>query len=407
MFRIFDRYLGRQVLVSTLFAVTLLSVVLVLGQIFKTLLDKVVEGILSPEAVVKFVAYSFPWSLSFTVPWGILTAVLLVFGRLSADNELIALRMSGQSLWRICTPVLVLALLASGLCFWINTVVAPHSFVEIRKTTQKAVLQDPKSIFRPDTLVDELSGFFIFAESKQGEKLKNMQVIELQPERAGDRARPARYYFSREAEVTAGNVQKTREISLDMKDNFIMARNWPGELPSDQVAALNPEERVAYAENLRLEREGMPEVSHIITDESELSVSLNKMFEKNAKLKVDGLTMSQLRTGLANPAALAVDGAIPPSHSSMLTELNRRLSFSLACFVLAFVGIPFGITAQRRETSVGFVLSLAVGISYFALIMLGGIWQNTPEKYPQIWVWVPNVIFGLLGLFLFMRLQRR
>jgi lipopolysaccharide export LptBFGC system permease protein LptF len=35
----------------------------------------------------------------------------------------------------------------------------------------------------------------------------------------------------------------------------------------------------------------------------------------------------------------------------MLTELNRRISFSLACFVLAFVAIPFGITVQRRETS--------------------------------------------------------
>jgi lipopolysaccharide export system permease protein len=205
----------------------------------------------------------------------------------------------------------------------------------------------------------------------------------------------------------AGNVQKTREISLDLKQNFIMARSWGRELPSDQVAALTPEEREAYLDKLRTEREGMPEVSHIVTDESQLSVSLNKMFEKNAKLKVDGLTMSQLRAGLANPAALAVDGAIPPSHSSMLTELNRRLSFSLACFVLAFVGIPFGITAQRRETSVGFVLSLAVGISYFALIMLGGIWQNTPEKYPQIWVWVPNILFGLFGLFMFVRLQRR
>ena len=114
MLRIFDRYLGRQVLVSTFFAVAVLSVVLVLGQIFKQLLDKLVDGTLPPDAILKFISYSFPWSLSFTVPWGILTAVLLVFGRLSADNELSALRMAGLSLRRICAPVLVLALLASG-----------------------------------------------------------------------------------------------------------------------------------------------------------------------------------------------------------------------------------------------------------------------------------------------------
>jgi len=407
MFRIFDRYLGRQVLVSTLFAVTLLSVVLVLGQIFKKLLDKLVDGTLPPEAILKFIGYSFPWSLSFTVPWGILTAVLLVFGRLSADNELIALRMSGLSLRRICVPVFVLALLASGLCFWINTVVAPHAFLEIRKTTQQAVLKDPKALFRPDTLIDELSGFFIFADSKEGEKLKNLQIIQLQPEKVGDRARPARYYFSREAEVMAGNVLKTREITLDMDDNFIMSRNWPAEASAPELEAMSPEAREAYTGRLRGEKEGLPEVSHLITGESQLSVSLVKMFEKNARMKVDALSMAQLNTGLANPAALAVDGSIPPSHSAMLYELNRRLSFSLACFVLAFVGIPFGITAQRRETSVGFVLSLVVGISYFALIMLGGIWQDTPGKFPQIWVWVPNIVFGLLGLVMFLRLQRR
>ena len=98
-------------------------------------------------------------------------------------------------------------------------------------------------------------------------------------------------------------------------------------------------------------------------------------------------------------------GLSPLAHSAMLTEFNRRISFSFACFVLAFVGIPFGITAQRRETSAGFVLSLIVGISYFALIMLGGLWQNSPDKYPHLWVWLPNVVFGILGMVLFLRLQ--
>jgi lipopolysaccharide export LptBFGC system permease protein LptF len=407
MFRIFDRYLGRQILVSTFFAVTVLSVVLVLGQIFKKLLDKLVEGILPPEAILKFIGYSFPWSLSFTVPWGILTAVLLVFGRLSADNELIALRMSGQSLRRICAPVFALAIAASCLCFWINTTVAPRSFLEIRRTTQQAVLNDPKAIFRADTLVDELTGFFIFAEAKEGEKMKNLQIIMLQEDRTGDRARPAKYFFSREAEIESGNVLKTKQLMLNLTDNFSLFRNWPSEASAEALKAMSAEQLAVYNEQLRLDKEGMPDVSPAATRYSGLPVSLQKMFDKNAKMRVDGMSMSQLLTGLRNPAELAVNGAIPPSHSGMLTELNRRISFSLACFVLAFVAIPFGITAQRRETSAGFVLSLIVGISYFALIMLGGIWQDSPDKYPHLWVWLPNVIFGILGTVMFLRLQRR
>jgi lipopolysaccharide export LptBFGC system permease protein LptF len=407
MFRIFDRYLGRQVLISTLFAVTLLSVVLVLGQIFKTLLDKLVEGVLSQEAILKFIGYSFPSSLSFTVPWGILTAVLLVFGRLSADNELIALRMSGMSLRRICAPVLVLAMLLSGLCFWINTAVAPNAYAQIRKSTQQSILNDPKAIFRPDALIDQLSGFFIFAESKDGDTLKNLQIIKLQENRSSERAKPSLYIFSKEAQVAEGDVIKTREIMMNLKNNAIMTRKWPAIISSADLKAMTDDERTAYTESQRLAREGMPEIGVSRTGYSQLGVTLNKMFEKNAKLRVDAMSMDQLRTGLANPAALAVDGAIPPSHSAMLTEFNRRLSFSLACIVLAFVGIPFGITAQRRETSVGFVLSLAVALCYFALIMLGGIWQDSPGKYPQVWVWVPNIVFGILGLFMFLRLQRR
>ena len=407
MFRIFDRYLGRQILVSTFFAVAVLSVVLVLGQIFKKLLDKLVEGTLPPEAILKFIGYSFPWSLSFTVPWGILTAVLLVFGRLSADNELIALRMSGQSLRRICAPVFVITLLASGLCLWINTTVAPNSFLEIRRTTQQAVLNDPEAIFRPDTLVDQLTGFFIFAEKKEGGKMKNLQVIQLQADRIGDRARPATYFFYRSAELESGNVQKTRQLLMNMEDNFMMVRNWPAEATAGELNAMSATQLAAYNENLRGEKEGMPVVAPASTTFSALPVSLQKMFDKNAKMRVDGMTMRQLLTGLRNPAELAVDGTIPPSHSGMLTELNRRISFSLACFVLAFVAIPFGITAQRRETSAGFVLSLVVGISYFALIMLGGIWQDSPDKYPHLWVWLPNVIFGILGTVMFLRLQRR
>jgi lipopolysaccharide export system permease protein len=403
MFRIFDRYLGRQVIVATLFSVTVLSVVLVLGQIFKKLLDKLVEGVLPPSVILKFVGYTFPGSLSFTVPWGMLTAVLLVFGRLSADNELIALRMAGLSLKRICAPVIALALAGSGLCFWINTTVAPNAVAEVRKITQNS-LNDPQSLFQPDRIIDQLTGFFIFAESKEGDKLKNLQIIQLQ---GSGGARPEKLFFAREGEVVSGNVVKTKRIDMNLTDNLNLIRNWPPEASAKQQRAMSEKQLAAYQASQRTGRDGPPDVSAAITSFSPIPVSLEKLFAKNARIKVEAMTMSQLRLGLKDRKALEVNGAEPPSHSEMLTEFNRRISFSLACFILSFVGISFGITAQRRETSIGFVLSLVVGISYFALIMLGGIWQNSPGKYPHLWVWLPNVIFGIMGLVMFRRIQRR
>src|SRR5438477_10380656 len=80
--RLLDRYIGRQLLVTAIFAVAVLSVVLVLGNIFKKLLDLLVNQNAPASLIFSFIAYVLPFSLTFTIPWGFLTAVLLVFGRL-------------------------------------------------------------------------------------------------------------------------------------------------------------------------------------------------------------------------------------------------------------------------------------------------------------------------------------
>src|SRR6186997_1755208 len=123
--KLLDRYVSRQVLVTSAFAVAILSVVLVLGNVFKQLLDLLVNHNVPLEFIVSFIGYILPFSLTFTIPWGFLTAVLLVFGKMSAENELIALRATGVSIPRICVPVLFFSLICVGICLWINVEVAP------------------------------------------------------------------------------------------------------------------------------------------------------------------------------------------------------------------------------------------------------------------------------------------
>src|ERR1700674_4374323 len=123
--KLIDRAVSRELLVNVLFAIAVLSLVLIVGNIFRKLLPLLVNHNVPLEYLLSFIAYVLPFSLIFTIPWGLLTAILLVFGRISADNELTALRCHGVSIARICHPLATLSLLCSAICLWLNVQVAP------------------------------------------------------------------------------------------------------------------------------------------------------------------------------------------------------------------------------------------------------------------------------------------
>src|SRR5437899_11522130 len=132
--RLIDRFVSRELLVNVLFAIVVLSLVLVVGNIFRKLLPLLVNHDVPVEYLVSFIAYVLPFSLIFTIPWGLLTAVLLVFARLSADNELIALRSNGVSVPRVCVSLAFGALGCTAISLWLNVQVAPAAQEKLRSS---------------------------------------------------------------------------------------------------------------------------------------------------------------------------------------------------------------------------------------------------------------------------------
>src|SRR5215217_3835165 len=179
---IIDRYVTRQVLTSSAFAVAVLSVVLVLGNVFKKLLDLLVNRDVPIEAILTFIAYILPFSLTFTIPWGFLTAVLLVFGKMSAENELIALRSSGISVPRACLTVFILAVACTGVCLWINVDVAPKAQVKMKDALYNIATSNPLAMFGSDKVIDQFPGRKIYVERNVGAQLENLLVYEMNEE---------------------------------------------------------------------------------------------------------------------------------------------------------------------------------------------------------------------------------
>src|SRR6202008_1823622 len=141
--KLIDKFVSRELIVNILFAIAVLSLVLVIGNIFRKLLPLLVNHNVPVEYLIAFIAYVLPFSLIFTIPWGLLTAVLLVFGRLSADNELIALRSNGVSIGRICVPLVIIAILCTIASIWLNVRVAPAAQEEMRSTVFNLATHNP------------------------------------------------------------------------------------------------------------------------------------------------------------------------------------------------------------------------------------------------------------------------
>jgi lipopolysaccharide export system permease protein len=92
---------------------------------------------------------------------------------------------------------------------------------------------------------------------------------------------------------------------------------------------------------------------------------------------------------------------------AMLTEMSKRVSLSLACVAFALMAMPLGVTAQRKETSVGFGISLALAFGYFFFVVLAEMLRADAGAYPYLLLWVPNILFVGIGTWLLLRLDYR
>jgi len=365
--KIIDRYIGKEILVTMLFAVAVLSLVLVLGNFFKRLLDLLVNHDAPLELILSFFVSILPFSLTFTIPWGFLIAVLLVFGRLSADSELVALRSNGISIPRLCVPLFFFAIVACLTCLWINIEVAPRAQEKMKNTVYRIAMNNPLSMFASDQVIDEFPGKKIYVERKEGTRLYNILVYEL-----GSRNELLSVIQAQQAELTTD--LDNQQVLMKLKDAQFEQRD--AQAPGD----------------LNKIRDG------VSVKEGTFPISLQDLYEKNkARRGIGQMTLEEL-----------LKNKVPQDKiTAARTEVHKRFSLSLASLAFLLVGVPLAVTAQRKDTSIGFLFSLVIAFLFFFFIVISDNLRNNPKAYPHLLVWIPNVLFITLGAFMFWRMAKK
>uniref|UniRef100_UPI0001572BFD LptF/LptG family permease n=1 Tax=Victivallis vadensis TaxID=172901 RepID=UPI0001572BFD len=88
-------------------------------------------------------------------------------------------------------------------------------------------------------------------------------------------------------------------------------------------------------------------------------------------------------------------------------ELNQRIAFALSPIAFLLLGLPLAIRTSRRETSVGLFLSVILAGVFFLSIILCESLSSFPHLYPQYLLWLPNIIFQILGAVMTYRISQR
>jgi len=367
--KIIDRYISGQILTTVIWTVCMLSLMLVVANAMRQLLELLMTHGLPLSYILSFIGDLLPFSMIYSIPWGLLLAVLLVFGKLSSENELVALRANGIGIIRICTPVFLITLGCLALCLWINLYVAPECERRFKELAFKLASTEPLALFGSDEVIDAFPNRKIYVGRKNGTTLEDLHIYEMNAQQV-----PVRVIYA-----------KRGTLEVDKENQRILLRIFDARYEDRDESDVNDLRRMHYG---------------ISVQEGVFPISLQELITKaHSSQRPTELTLSHLQQAMEQKEGKQL--------TILRTELSKRFSNSLAVITFVLIGIPLAITAHRRETSIGIAISICVAFTYFIFIVVADNVKGNASLHPEILVWLPNFIYLTLGGTLFYRLARR
>lgn len=355
-------YISKETLPIFLIGLMVFTIILLMDKIFRIIELIITRGV-KISHILMLLLFISPSFLIFTIPMALLLATLLSFGRFSQDNEITAFKASGISLYQLYFPILLFSigayLLTSFLVFyglpWGNRGFKATLYLMAQS---KADIEIKERVFN-----DTFEGFVIYVDKVplQGKKMEGILI-----------------YDEREKEKTN---------TIFAKEGFIFND------PKSQEILLN----LRHGDIHRFEpRTHVYQKMHF--ESYDLRLELSKTFGNlGKKLKEYEMSIDELRERIEKKRLMGED--ITPQE----VELHKRYAIPFSCLVFGLIGVVLGIQPRRSGRSYGFVLSILIILAYYIALTASEIFAMRKD-IPPIWAgWMPNILFGALGIFLLVK----
>lgn len=361
--KILRNYFLREFITPLFLALGVLTFVMLLGNLIK-IADMVIRKGVDIYSVSKLFFFMMPYLLTYTLPIAALTAVLLALGRLSGDNEIVAIRASGINMFTLVLPLLIVGMLLSLILVIFNDQVIPYAHYASRKILVDVGMKNPAAALEPGVFISSFERYTLFIYRIEGNKLYNVRIYEPQ----GD-DKPARTIIAKKGEFIV--IPENKIVKLKLMDGT-----------SDEPDPENPTN--FYKLNFK---------TYFMT------LSLAQMQDKGrVDKKPKDMTILELRDETRRLKKEGINAA------PLITEIHTKLSLAFSCFIFILLGAPLAVITRRREKSINFAIAfIIVGIYYLLLIGAQGVSLEN-RLAPEIAMWLPNIIFGILGAIMTYRL---
>ena len=361
--RTLSRYLLSEILPPFLLGLLTFTFILLIARILK-LVELIVTRGIPLTQVGRLLVLILPTFLELTLPMAFLLAILLGLGRLSGDQELLALKSSGVSPVQILLPLIFMAASVAIITFLLTTWVRPAAQVALKDELYNIAKTRVGTVLREKVFNDDFPNILIYVEEiiPPGNVAQGILIID------------------------------KRETA---KDNIILGK----------VGLINTEEQT-HTLSLRLFDGSIYERDRTRSDFSQTNFNIYDFkldldeFIGPVKMKDAGpkeMSLNRLLETIEEKQAAGIN-ARPE-----LMEFHQRIAFSFAPIVFCLLGVSLSLLPRtsRANRSWGVALCIVWLVIYYALLSLGKALGERGAFHPFVALWFPNIVVGVISFHLF------
>ena len=364
--RLLDRHVLTETVVAGGAATGAFVFVMVAGNILTQVSSAIATGRVSGWEGLELVGLLFPGVLPYALPLGLLTGVLIAFGRMSSQQELTAMKASGRSLGRIARPALLFAGALAVLSAWLNLEVAPYCNTEYRRLLVGSAKDNPASVIVPGKLNRQFPGMVIRAAERDGEVLRDFWLWSVD-----EHGRLTQAIHAREARLAPAINNKGEGILRVTLTDARLEKRQAGDENFDRPS------------------------SFTTAGTTQLEFPASGIFKDggNFQRKLRWLTTSELLDAMDKGWQVPEKATLKEKERGQMlatTQLMSHLAGAFSVFSLAFLAVPLAVRVGRSETFVNAAVALGVALSYYLLTSMAA-YVKDPDLRPDLLVWLLNV----------------